>query len=293
MKRIWTWLLIFVCLLTFSSCGGRSVSIYLVLRNNEIEAQFLYRQNLESLTETVEYMAHGERPAFSYEIYYERAEDIYSKYNICETVGNTALLGYEGSVWTQNGDGLCAIALLGGTYLQFLDGYLTGAFPFSCEKLNQISSAANGETTVVRYYSEVTPQQAAALREFGVTVSDRILTEFEIDGASWIRSISYAVENGKTGETTEMARRTFSASETKREGVFDAIPADAETIAVEVTYLGEDKQGKLCRVAVGVPVGFDTGEELYDFFYDEAATLPYSYADGAPSGDLRLYAKKR
>ncbi len=119
MKRILS-LLTAGLLLTFclvSCANGASIAIYRIRLDNEIENLFRWNMELNSYRETVSYVNRDGSPRFSYQLYYERAEDLYSGYNLYEEIGDYKLYAYEGAVYADAGDGLCAVLLLGSTYL--------------------------------------------------------------------------------------------------------------------------------------------------------------------------------
>jgi len=280
---------VLIVLTLFVSCGkGASISIYRIRTANEIQNIFIQNADVNSYKETVTYMNRDGSSRFSYELYYERAADIYAGYNVCESIAGYRLYAYEGAVYTDNGDGLCAVILLGGTYLEYINAYLTGAFPFDADTLDQQYSKSEGGKTVVEYQSALTPQRAASLAAYDMDESDKIISRYTIDSAGFIESIAYSVldESG----TYPIAVRTFERSE-KKDALFAPV-ADLEySVSVDIVYVGEEKEGRHFTVPAGIYVGIDTGNSDYSFYYDEDCKMLYSYQDGKITQDLVLYAK--
>lgn len=288
MKRVISLLAALLISLSFISCGrGASVSIYKIRTANEIKNIFLQNAEVDAYRETVTYLNRDGSTRFSYELYYERAEDIYAGYNICESVGDYRLYAYEGVVYADEGDGLCAVILLSGSYAEYIDGYLTGEFPFDTDTLDQQYSKSEGENTMIEYHSVLTPQRAAELAVYGIDENDKIVSKYTVAG-SFILSIEYSILNET--DSYPIAVRTFEKSEEK-DSLFDLVSGLENSVAVDILYVGEEKEGRHFSVPSGVFVGVDTGSADYSFYYDEACQRPYSYRDGKITQDLVLYAK--
>ena len=280
---------VFLLVFCLSSCtNGASVSIYKIQMANEIKNIFIENTDIDSYHETVSYTNRDGSPRFSYDLYYERAEDIYSGYNICEVIGDYRLYAYEGAVYADGGDGLCAVVLLGSTYLEYIEEYLSGSFPFDAESLHQQYSKNENRNTIVEYRSELTPQRAASLAEFGVKQADEIVSRYTISSDDFICSIEYFVLD-ETGQYP-VCSRTFQKSEEKS-GLFEPVAELEASCSVDVIYVDEEKEGRHFTVPSGIYVGFDTGASEYSFYYDEACQKPYSYLDGKITQNLVVYAK--
>ena len=291
MKRILS-LLTAGLLLTFclvSCANGASIAIYRIRLDNEIENLFRWNMELNSYRETVSYVNRDGSPRFSYQIYYERAENLYSGYNLYEEIGDYKLYAYEGAVYADAGDGLCAVLLLGSTYLDFIGEYLSGEFPFDAESLTQRYSRTENGNVVAEYQSELTPQRAAALSEFGIDEMDEIVSRYVISSDGLILSVDYSVLD-ESGEIYPVCSRTFWTSEEK-ETAFSEIAELEASVSVDVIYVGEENTGRHFTVPAGIYVGFDTGSTDYSFYYDEECTQPYSYLDEKITEDLVVYAK--
>lgn len=291
MKRMISLLAAALLVLTlFVSCGkGASVSIYKVRTANEIKNIFIQNADVNAYRETIAYLNRDGSPAFSYEMYYERASDIYAGYNICEQIGDYRLYAYEGAVYADDGDGLCAVILLGSTYLEYIDDYLTGEFPLDADTLNQQYSKTEGEDTVVEYRSSLTPQRLAALSSYGIGEDGTIISKYTIDAGGFVRSIEYSVSNG-TG-TYPLAVRTFERAQEKDASLFAPVSGLEASVSVDIFYVGEEKEGRHFTVPAGIFIGFDTGSTHYSFYYDEECLRPYSYQDGEITQDIVIYAK--
>ncbi len=291
MKRTISLLVAALFVLTlFVSCGkGASVSIYKVRTANEIKNIFIQNTDVNAYRETIAYLNRDGSPDFSYEVYYERAADIYAGYNICESIGDYRLYAYEGAVYADDGDGLCAVILLGSTYLEYIDDYLTGEFPLDADTLNQQYSKTEEGNTVVEYRSALTPQRLAALSSYGIDEDDTILSKYTIDSEGFIRSIEYSVSNGT--DTYPLAVRTFERAQEKDDSLFSSVAGLEATVSVDISYIGEEKEGRHFTVPAGIFVGFDTGKSDYSFYYDKECQQPYSYQNEKITQDIVIYAK--
>lgn len=279
-----------LALTLFVSCGkGASVSIYKVRTANEIKNIFIQNADVNAYRETVTYMNRDGSSRFSYEVYYERAADIYTGYNICEHIGDYRLYAYEGAVYADDGDGLCAVILLGSTYLEYIDDYLTGEFPLDADTLNQQYSKTEGGGTVVEYRSALTPQRFAALSSYGIEEDGMIISKYTIDSEGFIRSIEYSVSNGT--DAYPLAVRTFERAQEKEDFLFSPVAGLEASVSVDISYIGEEKEGRHFMVPAGIFVGFDAGSTNYSFYYDEECRRPYSYQDGKITQDIVIYAK--
>lgn len=298
MKRIFTFLVFLaVALSCLTSCGGTSVSIGMVRSANDLKTMFLSDVNMNSFNETIEYYNDDEID-FVYNIYYGRAENIYAAYNVLETVYDENMLvdyrlyAYEGDVYTEDENGICAVLLLSGNYSDFVNMYIEGDFPFDGHRLNQRSSTRSDDgATVVTYASTLTPQTTAKLAVFGLKGGETILSTYTIEEDDFISAISYAIE--EEGGTRAIASRRFSKSSNKAEGEFAAVSSFEKTLTVNFVFVGDENSGRNFKVPAGVYVGAYTGENEYAFFKDEACTIPYSYLDEKITEDMTIYVVKK
>lgn len=252
---------------------------------------------MNSFNETIEYYRDGEID-FVYDIYYGRAENIYAAYNILETVYDEnklvdyRLYAYEGAVYAEDENGICAVLLLSGNYSDFVNAYIDGDFPLDGHRLDQKSSARldDGATTVT-YSSTLTPQTTAKLTAFGLKGGEKILSTYTIEDDDFISAISYAIED-ESGTRT-VANRSFSKSATKGNDGFASVASLEKTITVNFVFVGEENSGRNFKVPAGVYVGAYTGENEYAFFKDEACTVSYSYSDEKITEDLTIYVVKK
>ena len=298
MKRIFTFLVFLaVALSCLTSCGGTSVSIGMVRSANDLKTMFLSDIDMNSFHETIEYY-HEDKVDFVYSIYYERAENIYAAYNILETVYDENMLldyqlyAYEGDVYAEDENGICAILLLSGNYTDFVNAYIEGDFPFDAHRLDQKSSARTDDgATVVTYTSTLTPQTTAELAALGLKGGEKILSTYTIEEDDFISAISYAIED-ESG-TRDIATRHFSKSSDKNNEAFAPVASFEKTITVNFVFVGEENSGRNFKVPAGVYVGAYTGENDCEFFRDEACTVPYSYLDEKITEDMTIYVVKK
>ena len=271
------------------SCGGTSVSIGMVRSQNNLKTMFLHDVNMNAFKETIVYAEDG----FTYETYYERAENIYAAYNICETVGDYRFYAYEGSVYTEDENGVCAVLILSGNYSDLVNEYVNGTFPFDSAQLNQKNSAASENGAVkVTYASTLAPQTAAKLTSFGIQGGETILSTYTIEEDDFISEISYVIQD-KIGERDFATRRFQKFSE--KEPLFEFVKALATqaTVSVDFVFVGEETQGRHFDVPAGVYVGAYIGENEYSFYKDEECTVSYSYLDEKITENLIIYVQKK
>ena len=298
MKRIFTFLVFLaISLSCFASCGGTSVSIGMVRSKNDLKTMFLSDIHMNSFHETIEYYRDDEID-FVYDIYYGRAENIYAAYNILETVYDEnktvdyRLYAYEGDVYTEDENGICAVLLLSGNYSDFVNAYIEGDFPFDGYRLDQKSSTRSDDgATMVTYASTLTPQTTAKLAAFGLKGGEKILSTYAIEDDDFISAISYAIED-ESGTRT-VANRSFSKSSEKNTEAFASVASFEKTITVNFVFVGEENSGRNFKVPAGIYVGAYTGENEYAFFKDEACTVSYSYSDEKVTEDLTIYVVKK
>ncbi len=286
MKKLLTvFLLLAMSLSVFVSCAsGASVSIGMIRAKNELVTMFLSDVEMNSFTETIVYAEDD----FTYEIYYERAQNIYAAYNICETVGDYRLYAYEGSVYTEDENGICAVLLLNGNYSHFVSNYLEGEFPLDGNSLNQKNSKKGEDgAMIVQYASTLTPQTAATLSAFGITGKETVLSTYTIKD-DFVSSISYSLED--QNGTREFASRSFEKSSEKEER-FASVAELAPSVSVDIIFVGQENSGRHFEVPTGVYVGVYPGENKWEFFRDEACTVPYSYGEEKITEDLAIYVK--
>ena len=194
MKKIISMTLLLAILFCMTSCGkGTSVAIQAVRLDNQVENLFVWDKEIQSLTEKNVYKDKDGNDIFCSEYYYEKAKDIYSMYNIRETIGDYTLYAYEGSVYTKTELGITAVVLFSSTYTEFLSSYLDSVFPFDGEVLNQKSSHREGDKIIAYYHSGLTPQQTAKVQNFGIDGTETIETRYVLTGGNFISSISFVL----------------------------------------------------------------------------------------------------
>ena len=166
MKKIISMILLLATLLCISSCGkGTSIAIQAVRLDNQVENLFIWDTKIKSLTEKNVYKDKDGNDVFVSEYYYEDADDIYSMYNICETIGNYKLYAYEGAVYTETEKGITAVILFSCTYTDFISSYLQDSFPLDGEVLNQKNSQKDGENIIAYYIDENLAEKFASIFE--------------------------------------------------------------------------------------------------------------------------------
>ena len=290
MKRIFGIILAVAMLFAMASCGnGTSIAIHAVRLDNEIEHLFVWDQEIRSLRETVTYKDKAGNDTFSAEYYFEDATDIYSMYNVCETIGNYKLYAYEGSVYTETEKGITAVVLFSSTYTEFLSSYLKAEFPLDGNVLNQKSSSKKDGVIHAKYHTKLTPQQTAKLRSFGIDGTETIETDYVVVDEKFISSIDYTVI--AQDETYLFATRRFEKASEKKAGVFDSVASLQKSVSVDFIFVGQEQQGRHFEIPAGVYLGIDTADYKYEFFCDEACTVPYEYDQTVVTEDIVLYVR--
>ena len=292
MKKIISFGLLLAILCSMVSCGnGTSVAIQAVRLDNEVENLFIWDKEIQSLTETIVYKDAIGNDAFSAEYYYEDAKDIYAMYNVRETIGDYTLYAYEGSVYTKTDKGITAVVLFSCTYTDFISSYLQSTFPLDGEVLNQKSSQKSDGNVIAYYHSKLTPQQTAKVQSFGIDGTETIETRYVITSDNFISSIDYSVI--AKGYTHLLAKRSFEKKSEKQEGVFDAVSDLKKSVSVDFLFVGTEQQGRHFEIPAGVYLGIDTADYEYEFFRDEACTIPYQYDEQIVSENIILYVRAK
>lgn len=292
MKKIISMTLLLAMLFCIVSCGkGTSVAIQAVRLDNQVENLFVWDKEIQSLTEKIVYKNKDGNEVFVSEYYYEDAKDIYSMYNICETIGDYKLYAYEGSVYTETEKGITAVVLFSCTYTDFISSYLQGAFPLDGEVLNQKSSHKDGENIIAYYHSTLTPQQTAKVQSFGIDGTETVETRYVITKDNFISSIGYTVI--AKDSSVLLAQRFFEKKNEKQAGVFDAVSSLTKSVSVDFIFVGTEQQGRHFEIPAGVYLGIDTADYEYEFFCDEACTIPYEYDKEVVSENVILYVRTK
>lgn len=281
-----------VLCISFASCGnGTSVAIHALRLDNEVENLFLWDQTVASYTETVRYLDKDGNENFSASYYYEKAQDIYSMYNVCETIGDYKLYAYEGKVYAETEQGITAVLLLSSTYSDFLKTYLSGAFPLDGEILKQQRSEKSDGKITAYYHTVLTPQQNAKVKSFGFDGTETIETRYVISGEKYIDSVEYTVIDGE--ERTLFAERTFERTTEKKENVFESVASLTPSVSVDIVFVNDANKGRHFEIPAGLYVGIDTADHAYEFFADESCTIPYSYETDTVSENIIIYAREK
>lgn len=290
MKRIVSIILLLATLCIVASCGkGTSIAIAAIRLDNRVENLFVWDKEIASLTETVTYKDKSGKDAFTAQYYYEDAADIYSMYNICETVGDYKLYAYEGSVYTETEKGITAVVLFSSTYTDFIGTYLKSTFPLDGEVLNQQSSSQKGDAIHATYHTRLTPQQTARLISFGIDGTETVQTDYVVKEGKFISSVDYTII--AKDATYLFANRSFEKANEKKAGVFDSVSSLQKSVKVEFIFADGEQIGRYFEIPSGVYLGIDTADYKYEFFYDKECTQPYEYDREVVTGDVKLYVR--
>ncbi len=289
-KRFCLILALVLMLSVLVSCGeGASIAIGALRLDNEVKNLFKFTDAV-SYNETVTYLNADGTPAFTAEYYYEVAEDLYAGYNLTETIGDYRLYAYEGAVYAEKGNGLTAVLLLSGTYLNFIESYLNGAFILDGNTQIQRSSTVKDGVTYAVYESTLTPQQIARASSLGVREGDLIISTYGVR-ENTIESVEYKIE--RDGKQTPAAKREIRVA-SEKEDRFAAIKAlSEEKVSVDFVFVNGETDGRHFEVPKGVMVGMETGDHDYTFYLDEECTQEYSFADAPVEDALKLYVVEK
>ena len=292
MKR-WIGLLLalMVCFSCVSCGSGVSVSIHALRMDNEVKNLFLYDKDVTSYAEQIVYKDPAGKDVFSASYYYEKADDIYAMYNVCETIGDYKLYAYEGKVYTETEKGITAVVLLSSTYSNFIQQYFDAEFPLDGEMLDQQRSEKDGDKIIGYYHTVLTPQQTAKVKSFGLDGTETIETRYTIVNDKYIESVEYTILNGD--ERYLFAKRDFTPASEKKAGVFDAVASLTPSVALDIIFVEDANKGRHFEVPAGVYIGIDTADNHYAFFEDEACTVPYSYDAEVVTEDTVIYAREK
>lgn len=292
MKKIISLLLLLAILISVVSCGkGTSVAIQAIRLDNQVENLFVWDKEIKSLTEKNVYKDKDGKDVFTSEYYYEDAKDIYCMYNIRETIGDYTMYAYEGSVYTETEKGITAVVLFSCTYTEFISSYLKGTFPLDGEVLNQKRSEKDGNNIIAYYHSKLTPQQTAKVQSFGIDGTETVETRYVVTDDNFISSIDYTVIGKDSSHL--LVTRSFEKKNETQAGVFDSVSSLTKSISVNFIFVGEEQQGRHFEIPSGVYLGIDTADYEYEFFRDEACTIPYAYDQEVVSEDITLYVRAK
>ncbi len=291
MKKLLSFLLVLIISAhLFVSCGsGTSLAIGALRLDNEVVNLFKFTDAI-AYGETLTYTDKNGAPAFTAEYYYEVAEDIYSTYNLMETIGDYTLYAYEGNVYTKTNDGITAVLLLSGTYLDFVNSYLEADFLLDGDTHIQRSSEEKDGLIYAQYEAVLTPQQIARVSELDIKENDKILSDYMVSD-SIIRSIAYSVE--RNGEAFPIAKREFRVLTEKENRFAPIIDLPKETVSVDFVFVDGENQGRHFDVPNGVFVGMETGKNNYEFFRDKDCTERYLFNEMPITENIVIYVAKK
>ncbi len=276
--------------MVFVSCGnGTSIAIGALRLDNEPLNLFKFTE-AQSYHEIITYQDANGNETLTAEYYYEKAEDIYSVYNVIETIGDYTLYAYEGSIYTETELGMTAVLLLSGTYKEFVEAYLDASFPLDGDSLIQRSAESEEDLTYATYEAVLTPQQTARASVLGVQEGDMIVSVYGVRD-SVIESVEYQIE--RDGTLIPAAKREITISDEKDDRFASVKALSEETVSVDFVFVGSEAQGRHFEVPKGVYVGMETGDHDYLFYLDENLQNMYSFEDGPITRPLTLFVVEK
>ena len=276
-----------------------SVGIHALRLDNEVANLFLWDKSVLSYeilshSESIVYKNVDGEDIFSAEYYYEEADRLYTNdamYNICETIGDYRLYAYEGYVYTETEKGITAVLLFGHTYQEFCKLYLEDDFPLDGGLLSQQNSKKENGKTIAEYHATLTPLQASKLKSFGIDGTETVETRYTIVDNKLIESVEYTIIDGE--QKYLFAVRNFENNLEKKNGVFASVSSLTPSVSVDIVFVGNENKGRHFEVPTGVYVGIDVADTQYEFFFDEACTIPYSYETEKVSENIIIYAREK
>ncbi len=291
MKKMLCFLLALVLSVScFVSCeSGTSIAIGALRLDNEVTNLFKFTDAV-AYHETVSYQDQTGATTFTATYYYEKAEDIYAVYNLVETIGDYRLYAYEGSIFTETENGMTAVLLLSGTYVDFAKSYLEVGFLLDGDTQLQRSSKTENDVIFAQYEAELTPQQTARASVLGVQEGDKILSTYAVRD-SIIESVEYLVE--RDGKTFPIAKRDIRVMKEKENPFASVLALSEETVSVDFVFVGTETQGRHFEVPKGVFVGMETGTHAYTFYLDAECTQVYSFDKKPLDQSITLYAVEK
>ncbi len=289
-KIISLFLALVVMLACFASCNkGTSIAIGALRLDNEVINLFKFTDAV-AYHETVTYTDKEGTPVFTAEYYYEEAEDIYSTYNLTETIGDYCLYAYEGSVYTETEKGITAVLLLSGTYLDFVNTYLDASFILDADTQYQRNSKTEDDLVIAQYEATLTPQQIARASELGVKENDKIISTYTVRDQI-IESVRYQIE--RDGVASDVASRDIRVM-TEKEDWFASIKnLSTETISVDLVFVDSETKGRHFDVPKGIYIGMETGSHDYTFYWDADCTQVYSFDAEPITESITLYVVEK
>ena len=266
------------------SCGvGVSVPYYILAMDNYTVNVF---DEYEAYKETITYYKNGEKD-FEYSIYVDVGED--GVYHFCESYGGYAYYGIGEKLYAVTGGKTYAVLQTNNrTYFDVIGDYAERAHPLDDGSKFQINSKSVEAGTEVSYYAKVTPLMAAELENFGVTETDKIISEYLLmENTDYYLSIKYSIERAD-GTKEKIAERKFEYFDEVQKNVFENLPEEGETVNVKVIY--ENGKETTYKLPKGVYIGFD-GKENATYYSDASFENVFDFENTQVLENIKIYAK--
>ena len=240
----------------------------------------------DAYRETVTYYKNGEKD-FEYSIYVDIGEG--GAYNVCESYEGYTFYGYGENLYAVTGGKTYAVLQTNNrTYFDFIGDYAERAHPLDDGAKFQKNSKKTEAGTEVEYYVKVTPLMAAELAGFGVTETDKIVSEYRLmENTDYYLSIEYSIERAD-GTTEKIAERKFEYFDEVQKNIFENVPDESETVNVKVIY--ENEKESAYKLPKGVYIGFD-GEENVTYYSDESFETIFDFENTPALESIKIYAK--
>ena len=267
-----------------ASCGvGPSVPYYILAMDNYSMNVF---DDYDAYRETVTYYKNGEKD-FEYSIYVDIGKDGY--FNVCESYDGYTFYGFEENLYAVTGGKTYAVLQTNNrSYLDFIGDYNERAHPLDEGSKFQRNSKVTSYGTQVIYYASVTPLMAAELAGFGVTETDKIVSEYRImENTDYYLGIEYSIERAD-GSTEKIAERKFEYFETVKAELFENVPDESETVNVKIIY--ESGKENTYKLPKGVYIGID-GEENVTYYADASFENAFDFENTQVLEPIKIYAK--
>lgn len=293
MKKFISCLLVISALLLCSCGQGVSVS-YIQIRNANAPGAVLVSPDARpAYKETLTYYNADGSADYSYSVYIEDGGN--NSYNIRETAGDYSLYAYDGEIYAQKNGKLYSVLQASGTYYEYLLPYLT----FDCGydrdlmfyQLFSEHFEENGkEMTRVAYYADITPSLSSTYSGQDITLGDRIVTEYKLNGDFTAESVTYSLR--KDGAPDRLLLVRSFEYYTEKQDVFSSLPDLDETVTVSVIYYAGTEKEYISefKVPSGIGIGIDTAGKNISFYNDSELSVPFDFNSAVSFDDMKIFA---
>lgn len=284
MKKLICLAMALACIFLFASCAaGASVPYRTIQLANRYSEIFSEQSGIVAFRETLDY---GD---YTYSVYCEKAESgKLLTYNIAETAPGYALYARQGKIFMEKNGKKYALLQISGTYSDFVGKYAQYDHPLDAGSHYQVRSEKRADGGYdVTYKSQITPQSAGELADYGVELGEYIFSRHIVDKNYFCLSVEYSV--GKSEGERILLKRSFEYY-TEPQDAFADVPKDGYA-TVKIIYSGA--RSAEFSVPKGYFLGFDMPDVSYDFFLDADLTEIFDAENAPIEENTVLYARAR